>query len=1033
MIMRKRKYLLLLCLALLFAGCSQFGELYKKRPTVALSLPKVSTQEAPMSVPNDSVVERPKDIVFVSATGEEVPLNVNAEWDSIYKENITGITLDEVVISAQTRRNTAERDGKINVEFIVTVPRELQSDNWMVDVYPILRKGEVVRDSLKEIRFTGSEFRQKQESDYRRYDRFLEGIIPDSVNFYRTFVNYHAFERYLDRLNFKRQSLKRSWALLDAKIRRPDPVLLRFEKFNKRMLQQDSLFHLRMMKKADRRITWQWDRYATAGIKMADTVRYLNSHMLERFRYFNHKGDNWTDRTKEYTTRRREQLLHCYDKDSVRYERAILLGDKRAMELIERKRYFHDVVTGKEMWVKQQAMYGGLSRSLTERFSFFNQRMENYKGKLYYYYRVRAARKEGGEQLNALKAYVAGKDTANYLDREGLLKKYMVRYEKVRDLLPMFSYMRPLDDSTFLASRHNKLERQKKLAEFSESGIRAHYSDRVKPFRFMLPEDTVYSPSFFEKLIVSLPVYKYRRDLPDSTYYVKPAKKVVSMFKATQFDPDETVAFFQQQYEKKRKRTPRYNMEREMVNVFSRKEQRLNKLNKIQVNIDRLSALDSTKVVKNFYNTQKIARNAARVAKKDEKFRELVRFPYNPGAKLDTVIYAADKVYYLYSEKIAADENTSRLYVHLEGAVVDHVGNEYRLPASDTLTYFVSSMTKFVDETPRYIQKVITRDAEASTKVNFIFPSGKSTLNRSLGENGKELARVRELTSALMTDPVYIIDSLTLYAGSSPEGNWAMNERLSRERATSIREVIESDFKQLYDSLNISMTMIVDAQGNISTQKTVGEELPNLPKLLRVKSTGENWDKLTMLIQKDDKLENRDAILDLIAKEKHPDEREFAIRRKYSKDYAYMREMLYPEVRSVDFLFNLHRRGMQKDTVYSTEIDENYAAGVELLKKRKYAEALELLRPYEDINTAIAYMSQQYDRAAIRILNAQNETADIRYLQAILEYRLGDERQAVLRYMRACEMNSQLKYRGNLDPELSTLIKKYGLFKEDFE
>ena len=78
-------------------------------------------------------------------------------------------------------------------------------------------------------------------------------------------------------------------------------------------------------------------------------------------------------------------------------------------------------------------------------------------------------------------------------------------------------------------------------------------------------------------------------------------------------------------------------------------------------------------------------------------------------------------------------------------------------------------------------------------------------------------------------------------------------------------------------------------------------------------------------------------------------------------------------------------------------------------------------------------MSQQYDRAAIRILNAQRETADVRYLQAVLEYRLGDEREAVLRYMRACEMNPQLKFRGNLDPELSTLIKKYDLFKEDDE
>ena len=281
-----------------------------------------------------------------------------------------------------------------------------------------------------------------------------------------------------------------------------------------------------------------------------------------------------------------------------------------------------------------------------------------------------------------------------------------------------------------------------------------------------------------------------------------------------------------------------------------------------------------------------------------------------------------------------------------------------------------------------------------------------------------------------MTDPVYIIDSLTLYAGSSPEGIWTVNERLSRERAESIRGILVNDFRALYDSLNISMAIMLDDQGNVMTQDAK-PELPNLPKLLRVKWSAENWEKLAALIARDEKIENVDKILELIQTEKHPDRRETLIRSKYPKDYAYMREKLYPEIRSVDFVFSLHRRGMQKDTLFTTELDQNYANGVEFLKKRKYEDALEILRPYEDINTAIAYMSLGYDRAALRILNGQRETAEVRYLQGILEYRLGDERQAVLRYMRSCELNPQLKHRGNLDPELSTLIKKYDLFKED--
>lgn len=1032
--MHKQLYIIILCLILFLMGCSPFRNLHKKQPTVGLSLPLRNTQEAaPMSVPHDSVKERPKDIIFVRSDGEEVSLNVSASWDSVYKSNLTNVTLDEVVISGSARRNTAERDGKINVEFIVTVPLEIQRANWMVDVFPILRKGEVETDSLKEIRFTGSQFRQRQEQDYRRYDRFLEGIIPDSANFYRTFVNYHSFERYLDRLNFRKQGLERQWAFLDAKIKRPDRLLLRFEDFNNRMQRRDSLLGVRMKEEAARRIQWQWENYASATGKMADTVRYLNPYIRSRFRFFNEKGDSWAQSMNTYTTLRKDRMLHRFDNDSVRYAHALAIGDRKTIDLLNRKKRYRDLAAAKEASVNALKASGGLSRPLAERFSFFNQKMEANKKWLYYHYRVVAARKEGNEQLGALKAYVEGKDTASYLDREGLLKKYTVRYKKVRDLLPMFHYERPLDDSTYLASRFKRVERYKKLSEYSEGDIRGYYSGRVKPLRTMLPEDSIYHPSVFERLNNLLPINAFRRDLPDSVYYVQPSPRTVKRYESSRFDPEETLAAYQKKYEEKRERIPRYNMERELINIHSRKESYAAKQRKLKSAINRIASLDSTELVKKFYNTQKIARNAARKSKKDEKFQEMVRFPYNPGAKLDTVIYAADKVHYLYSEKIPADENTSRLYVYLEGAVVDHTGNEYPLPTSDTLTYFVSSMTTFVDETPRYIQRVVTRDAEASTKVNFIFSSGKSDLIRSLGENEKELERVKKLTADLMTNPVYIIDSLTLYAGSSPEGNWTLNERLSRERAASIKEVVESDFKQLYDSLNISMSMTLDEQGNMIAQNTEEKHLPNLPKLLRVKWVAENWNKLAMLIQKDDKIEHREQILDLIEKEKRPDEREYAIRRKYPKDYAYMREKLYPEVRSVDFLFNLHRRGMQKDTLVTTEIDRNYADGVELLKKRQYARALEILRPYEDLNTAIAYMSQKYDKAALRILNGLNESSDVRYLQAILEYRLGDEQQAVLRFMRACEIKPQLKYRGNLDPELSTLIKKYGLFKEDFE
>ena len=170
--------------------------------------------------------------------------------------------------------------------------------------------------------------------------------------------------------------------------------------------------------------------------------------------------------------------------------------------------------------------------------------------------------------------------------------------------------------------------------------------------------------------------------------------------------------------------------------------------------------------------------------------------------------------------------------------------------------------------------------------------------------------------------------------------------------------------------------------------------------------------------------------------EGNPDTREWRIRMKYPKAYEHMRRVIYPQMRAVDFRFNLHRRGMQQDTVYTTEVDADYMHAVELLKKRRYEEALTILRPYEDRNTALAYMSLGYDAAAYRILRAEPDAAstpDIQYMLAILASRLGDEEQAVKYFLRSVELRESLKFRGNLDPEISRLIGKYGLFREEFE
>lgn len=977
--MKNSKSFYILFLMMVVAACTPFGRLYKEQSRVTLALPANRQIGQAQIAGHDSVASPPVlNFTFVSAKDDSIPVGMSVEWDSIHKENLTNLTLDEVLVSATSTRNTAERNGLINVEFVVTVPKSLQKDNWMVNVCPVLMRGDMP-DSLKELRFTGQRFREMQERDYRRYDRFVEKIIPDSANFYQTYVNYRSFERYLERLKWYKRGLERRWIIQDVKRRRPDPLLVRFAMFNRQVAKRDSLLKDRMLSNSRQMITRQWWQYGRALERINDTLQYQSKYLLERFRFFNNK---WGKHAKT-------QSDDLYSRKSYFYDRA-LLGPFRQEE---RKLYY----------------VGGVdSRLYASRFVFFNDKMERMNATLYRYYHSKGEKAESHEGVKFLRSFLAGRDTTSiFLNRSQLTQKYIRRYEKVKELFPMFHFRRPdldtLPPSWVRAARPDTLRiRQVLLSDFSKEEIYEYYARQ-----------------------------QHRRTLPDSVQLRTPGRKVFRDLELSRFDSAATVNRYIARYERLRSVYPQFHMIRELYNIHPPALRHVARQVSYAERIARINSLDSTTLVKMFYKTQKIARNEARKAIKDEKFHDIVQYPFNAEAQLDTVIYAADQVQFLYSQKVPADENSARMKVYVVGNVLSTNGSKYSLPKSDTLIYLVSSMTKFIDKTPRFVRKIVTRDAEANTSVNFYFPRNGFRLDESIGINRQGVKKVHDLTLALMTDPVYIIDSLTLFATSSPEGNWRINGEIAQKRAESIRTILERDFMQLYDSLAVSAAIEMDEAGNIR-RREIKDEIPNLPRLIKIRTVPEGWDKLRRLIVEDKHfVGNRGDILRIIDKEPEPDRREWLIKSQYKAEYAYMLEKLYPSVRAVDFRFTLSRRGMQQDTVYTTEPDTTYARGVEYLEKRKYTQALEILRTYEDMNTGIAYMSLGYDKAALRIFGNLPQTADCKYMQAILQARLRHEEQAVQLLLSAVDMDEKMKFRANLDPELSVLVKKYGLFKEE--
>ena len=378
---------------------------------------------------------------------------------------------------------------------------------------------------------------------------------------------------------------------------------------------------------------------------------------------------------------------------------------------------------------------------------------------------------------------------------------------------------------------------------------------------------------------------------------------------------------------------------------------------------------------------------------REAAFNRFVKFPYPEDVRLDSLVEGRSTVTYYYSQAVKTDETSKKMLVTLQGQVLAVDDSAYRLPPSDTLSYVVSSMLSFVDTVPRYRIKVIDKFVTVEDRNYIQFFVGDTRVVDTLGDNRRQLDKISGLMRQIVEQQEFYVDTITLTAASSPEGAYAFNDRLSQGRAQALKRYLVRRYGRSID------TMLI------------------------VRWVAENWPELTQRIRTDKSIENREAILALIASEKNPDRREQAIRLRFPKEYAYIRSVIYPQLRAVNFRYNLRRKGMVKDTIHTTELDTTYARGVELLQKRKYAKALYILNDYNDRNTVVAHLSLDHNERAMELLAAMPEDAATEYLRAIACSRLGRKEEGRRHFLEACRLDERMEYRGNLDPEIAELLK----------
>ncbi|MDE7347522.1 MAG: hypothetical protein K2N48_12390 [Muribaculaceae bacterium] len=167
---------------------------------------------------------------------------------------------------------------------------------------------------------------------------------------------------------------------------------------------------------------------------------------------------------------------------------------------------------------------------------------------------------------------------------------------------------------------------------------------------------------------------------------------------------------------------------------------------------------------------------------------------------------------------------------------------------------------------------VKTRDVSKESYIDF--PVNKTEIYPDYRRNPQELAAIRHTIDEMQSDEDIMINSVTFTGYASPEGSYAVNERLAKGRTESLIEYVTKYF--------------------------------SIPRdVLKYTWVAEDWAGLEKRVKEMDDLSNKSGLLQLIADSTlAPDVKDQRLKKDFPADYQILLSKVYPALRHTVYKVN---------------------------------------------------------------------------------------------------------------------------------